>query len=134
MLGTGETVIEELVDAGDRVVCRFRVRLHGRQSAIEVEFPFSQVRTFRRGKTIMVEFFLDHQAALEAAGHRVAGVEPAAKGGHQLRGLSNVHDVDLHTLADQREQVGEGLVEVIGAIVADCLLSLGAGYYGPAAA
>ena len=68
MLGPGETVIEELIDAGDRVVSRLRVRVHGRQSAIEDEFAFTQVRTFRRGKTIMIEFFLDHQAALEAVG------------------------------------------------------------------
>ena len=68
MLGPAETVIEELVDAGDRVVCRFRTRVHGRQSGIQDEFVYSQVRTFRRGKTIMIEFFLDHQEALEAAG------------------------------------------------------------------
>jgi ketosteroid isomerase-like protein len=70
MLGPAETVIDELVDAGDRVVCRFRTRVHGRQSAIEEEFVFTRVRTFRRGKTIMIEFFLDHQEALEAAGLR----------------------------------------------------------------
>jgi ketosteroid isomerase-like protein len=70
MLGPAETVIEELIDAGDRVVCRLRTRVHGWQSGIENEVAFSQVLTFRRGRTIMMELFLDHQEALEAAGLR----------------------------------------------------------------
>ena len=29
---------------------------------------FSQVMTFRKGKVVLIEFFWDHQEALEAAG------------------------------------------------------------------
>ena len=68
MVGTGETVIEDLIDAGDRVVIRNRARFRGRQSGIEDEIVFSQLATFRDGKIIMLEFFFDHASALEAAG------------------------------------------------------------------
>jgi ketosteroid isomerase-like protein len=67
-LGTGEMVSEELIDAGDRVVTRIRGRAHGQLSGIENEVAFSQVVTFRRGKVVMIEYFIDHQEALEAAG------------------------------------------------------------------
>ncbi len=43
---------------------------HRKRKLIDGPAVASQVRTFRRGKTIMVEFFLDHQEALEAAGLR----------------------------------------------------------------
>ena len=68
MVGTGDTVIEELIDAGDRVVLRNRSRIHGRQSGIEDQAVFTQVVTFRRAKVVMLEYFLDHEEALEAAG------------------------------------------------------------------
>jgi ketosteroid isomerase-like protein len=68
MLGTGETVIEDLIDAGDRVVIRNRSRVHGRQSGVEDEVVFTQVVTFRGAKVVMLEYFLDHEQALEAAG------------------------------------------------------------------
>jgi ketosteroid isomerase-like protein len=71
-LGAGETgletAIDDLIDAGDRVVLRYRARVHGQRSGIEDEVVFSQVVTFRRGKCVMLEYFLDHQEALEAAG------------------------------------------------------------------
>jgi ketosteroid isomerase-like protein len=67
MVGTGETVIEDLIAAGDRVVIRNRAPFRGRQSGIEDEIVFSQLATFRDGK-IMLEFFFDHASALEAAG------------------------------------------------------------------
>src|SRR5262245_16406259 len=67
-LGTGENVSEELIDAGAQVVTRTRTRLQGQLSGIADEFVFSQVHTFRRGKVVMLEYFMDHQEALEAAG------------------------------------------------------------------
>jgi ketosteroid isomerase-like protein len=67
-LGPGEALIEDLIDAGDRIVSRFRVRVHGRRSDIEQETVLSTIHTFRRGKVIMIEFFLDHEEALEATG------------------------------------------------------------------
>ena len=70
--GTGETGVEspidDLIDAGDRVVVRYRGRVHGQLSGIEDEVVFSQVVTLRRGKVVMLEYFLDHHEALEAAG------------------------------------------------------------------
>jgi ketosteroid isomerase-like protein len=71
-LGAGETgfetAIDDLIDAGDRVVLRYRARVHGQQSGIEDEAVFSQVVTIRQGRCVMLEYFLDHQEALEAAG------------------------------------------------------------------
>jgi hypothetical protein len=68
MVGTGETVIEDVIDR--RVVIRNRTRVHGQRSVIEDEVVFTEVVTFRRGKIIMLEYFLDHREALEAAGLR----------------------------------------------------------------
>lgn len=68
MVGSGETVIEEVVDAGDRVVLRYRTRVHGRRSGIEDEAVFSQVVTFRSRRIVMLEYFLDHQEARDAVG------------------------------------------------------------------
>jgi ketosteroid isomerase-like protein len=68
MFGTGETVLEDVIDAGDRVVTRNRARFHGQRSDVEDEAVFSQVVTFRHRKIVMLEYFLDHQEALEAAG------------------------------------------------------------------
>ena len=45
------------------------------------------------------------------AGHRVAGAKPAAEGRHEVRGLTSIHDMDLHALADEGKEGGEGLVE-----------------------
>jgi ketosteroid isomerase-like protein len=70
MFGTGETVIEDVIDAGDRVVIRYRSRIHGQQSGIEDEVVYTQLVTFRGGKVVMLEWFLDHAEALEAAGLR----------------------------------------------------------------
>ena len=69
-LGPGEAVIEDLTDAGDRIVSRFRIKVHGQGSDIEQDTVLSVIHTFRRGKVIMIEFFLDHEEALEAAGLR----------------------------------------------------------------
>jgi ketosteroid isomerase-like protein len=66
--GTGETVVEEMIDAGDRVVQRNRARYQGQSSGIEDEVVFTQIATFRQGKVVMLEYFMDHQEALEAAG------------------------------------------------------------------
>jgi ketosteroid isomerase-like protein len=66
MLGTGETVIEDAIEVGDRIVIRNRARVLGQQSGIEDEVVFTQVVTFRRGKIVMLEWFLDHEDALEA--------------------------------------------------------------------
>jgi ketosteroid isomerase-like protein len=69
-LGTGVDAVVDRIDAGDRVVTRSRARMQGQGSGIEDEVVFSNVVTFRRGKVVMLEFFLDHEEALEAAGLR----------------------------------------------------------------
>jgi ketosteroid isomerase-like protein len=66
--GTGDAVIEELVEAGDRVVGRGQYRFKGRGSGVQDEVAVSTVLTFRRGKIIEFEYFLDFEEALEAVG------------------------------------------------------------------
>ena len=64
-----ETVIEELIDAGGAgVVVRARVHVTGGLSGIETHVRFSQVVIGRKGKAVLIEYFWDHQEALEAAG------------------------------------------------------------------
>jgi ketosteroid isomerase-like protein len=63
-----DSVIEDLIDAGDVVVTRMRAHMTGAQSGLEGEMRFTQVTTFRKGKVVLAEFFWDHQEALEAAG------------------------------------------------------------------
>jgi len=63
-----DAVVEDLIDAGDRVVVRARSHWTGEQSGIETDVQFTQVLTFRKGKVVLDEYFLDHQEALEAAG------------------------------------------------------------------
>jgi ketosteroid isomerase-like protein len=69
-LGRGQIVIEELNDAGDRVVARCRFRVHGVQSGAQGDLGYTQILTHRDGKIILVEYFLDHAQALEAVGLR----------------------------------------------------------------
>ena len=64
----GDAVVEDLIDAGDRVVVRARSHWTGEQSGIESDVQFTQVLTFRKGKVVLDEYFWDHQEALEAAG------------------------------------------------------------------
>ena len=66
----GDAVIEEPIDAGEIVVLRVRAHMTGERSGLEGDMQFSQVLTFRKGKVVLVEFFWDHQEALEAAGLR----------------------------------------------------------------
>ena len=63
-----EVVIEDPIDAGDSVVVRVRARMTGEESRIEGDLESSQVVTFRKGKVVMIEYFWDHQEALEAVG------------------------------------------------------------------
>jgi ketosteroid isomerase-like protein len=65
-----DSVIEDLIDAGDVVVMRMRAHMTGAHSGLEGEMQFSQVTTFREGKVVLAEFFWDHQEALETAGLR----------------------------------------------------------------
>jgi ketosteroid isomerase-like protein len=65
-----DTEIEELIDAGGTVVMRTRAHVSGDQSGIEGDLVSTQVVTLRKGKAVLIEYFWDHQEALEAAGLR----------------------------------------------------------------
>jgi len=62
--------VEELIDAGDMVICMIRDR--GRRSDVgaEVEVVGSSVWEIRDGRIVRVAFYTDREAALEAAGLR----------------------------------------------------------------
>ena len=62
------SVIEEVTGAGQVVVIRVRTSVTGGQSGIETEIRSSQVITLRKGRAVLLEYFWDHQEALEAAG------------------------------------------------------------------
>jgi ketosteroid isomerase-like protein len=53
---------------GDMVVAIGKLRVRGKGSGVEVEVPTAIVLTFRDGKVVRLEDFVDGQNALEAAG------------------------------------------------------------------
>src|SRR5262249_25369904 len=63
-----ELEVEEIIDAGDKVVSFARQRGRGASSGAEVSVDFAQVATVRAGKIIRVDNYLDRSKALEAAG------------------------------------------------------------------
>jgi ketosteroid isomerase-like protein len=62
--------IEEVFDAGDRVVTIVRHQGKGKHGGPEVEMRFAQVWTFRDGLGARMELYADRNEALEAAGLR----------------------------------------------------------------
>ena len=62
--------IEEQIDAGDRVLTRYRSEVRGDHSGVEGELRFTMVHTFRNGLIVMIEVFSDHDDALRAVGLR----------------------------------------------------------------
>jgi ketosteroid isomerase-like protein len=64
---------QEFIDAGDRVATRLRHYGRGRRSGIVIdEELYHQVATFRDGRMVRIEYFVDWSEALEAAGLRAA--------------------------------------------------------------
>jgi uncharacterized protein len=63
-----EFELEELIDAGDKVVTVYRERGRGRQSGVEVGLRFAQLWTIRAGKIVAYEEYRDVADALAAAG------------------------------------------------------------------
>jgi len=61
-----QTSIEEIVDLGDRLLVRQRWIIHAPHSGVEGELRVSMIATFREGRVILVEYFLEHERALEA--------------------------------------------------------------------
>jgi ketosteroid isomerase-like protein len=60
--------IEEVIEAGDRLVVRIRAKARGTRSRIELENVRHHVMTMREGKVIRFEHFEDRADALDAAG------------------------------------------------------------------
>lgn len=66
-----ESILDELIDAGEHVVVVFTYRGRGRASGAEVEWTqMAGLWTFREGKVVRVAWFRTREAALEAAGRR----------------------------------------------------------------
>jgi ketosteroid isomerase-like protein len=63
-----ETIPEDFIDAGDRVLVAVLFRGRGRGSGIEIEGRFYEVLTLQGGKVIRWEEFDERSAAIEAAG------------------------------------------------------------------
>jgi ketosteroid isomerase-like protein len=63
---TGEMEEVSLIDAGDRVIARFR--WHGVGRGPDASIDVTNIQTFRRGKVVMIEYFWNYADALEAAG------------------------------------------------------------------
>jgi ketosteroid isomerase-like protein len=63
-----KVTIEELIDAGDRVVVVTHHRGRGRASGVEVDTRFYEVYALHGGKVSRVDEYIDRAEALEAAG------------------------------------------------------------------
>ena len=60
--------VQDLVDAGDKVVLLYRQVGKSKESGVEVEERAGWVYTLREGKITRVEMFQDRETALRAAG------------------------------------------------------------------
>jgi len=65
-----ELEMEELHDAGDKVVAILRQRGRSKTSGLSVDMTFAQVWTIRDGKQARMEMYADPAEALEAVGLR----------------------------------------------------------------
>lgn len=63
-----ELAVEELHDAGDKVVCVMRQRGRSRAGGVPVDMKFVLLITFRDGKQFRVEVYANPDEGLEAAG------------------------------------------------------------------
>jgi ketosteroid isomerase-like protein len=62
------TVVEEMIDAGDRVIACHRMRGKGRESGVEIDTRLVQVVTVRGGKQVRIDDYWTRDEALEAVG------------------------------------------------------------------
>jgi ketosteroid isomerase-like protein len=66
-----QLVIEEIIDAGDRIMVLAAVRGRGKESGIEVETPsFGWVWTLQDGRAVCVDVYPNRAEALQAVGLR----------------------------------------------------------------
>ena len=60
--------LEEVIDAGDRVISMSRQHGRGASSGAVAELELAQVATLRDGQVVRIDNYLDRAKALEAAG------------------------------------------------------------------
>ena len=65
-----EVTIEEIIDAGDRVILAAHHRGRGRGSGITIDARYYEVYTLLKGKIVRIDEYADRAEALEAAGLR----------------------------------------------------------------
>jgi ketosteroid isomerase-like protein len=63
-----EIKLEEVIDAGDRVVGMSRQHGRGASSGVAAELELAQVATLRDGQVVRIDNYLDRAKALKAAG------------------------------------------------------------------
>jgi hypothetical protein len=66
--GGPDICIEEILDLGDRALIRMCWLIRGEHSDAQGEIRFSELNTYREGRLILAEFFLEHDQALKAVG------------------------------------------------------------------
>jgi ketosteroid isomerase-like protein len=67
--------VEDIVEAGDRVLITLHQRAKGTGSEAEVEIRSFNVYTFREGKAVRIELFTEREDALAAFGRDQAKAE-----------------------------------------------------------
>ena len=60
--------LDQIIDAGDRLVSIHKARTKARHTGIEIDTPLAYVWTLRDGKVIHCRAFVDVEQALEAGG------------------------------------------------------------------
>jgi ketosteroid isomerase-like protein len=63
-----DVCIEEIIDLGDRALIRVCWSTRGQRSDAQGEIRYSELNTYREGRLILSEFFLEHEQALKAVG------------------------------------------------------------------
>jgi ketosteroid isomerase-like protein len=63
-----EVEVEEVIDAGDRIVSMSRQHGRGAGSGVVAELELAQVSTLRDGQIVRIDNYLDRAKALHAAG------------------------------------------------------------------
>ena len=63
-----DACIEEIIDLGDRALIRLCWFVRGEHSDAQGEIRYSELNTYREGRMILTEFFLEHEQARKAVG------------------------------------------------------------------